>query len=331
MPLPAGLPTSTLTFGPYPDVAGGEALVGLKGTIRPVDPQTRRPVRLVHVATGAVVIPEPVEITIGEDTTAQVGPLPRQGTGQLSPDNFLLEVKWRPAASYFPSPEEKTVALPADSAAVVDFDRLGIAQVEPAVYVPVQVGPRGEPGLSAFEIAVAQGFVGTETDWIASLEGDAATVVVESTTTGAAGSSAEVVNVGTPAAAQLEFTIPRGDKGDRGDAGDLTAVNENSPWSGNRDLTSVTVPSTVIRTVAGNSTVTNLPASPGATRAGTVTLVIRQAASGGPFTLTWPATLEWAGDAIAPAMPTVPNAELIVHLFWTGIAWRAMVGGTFFP
>jgi hypothetical protein len=27
----------------------------------------------------------------------------------------------------------------------------------------------------------------------------------------------------------------------------------------------------------------------------------------------------------------VANAELIVHLLWTGVAWRAMVGGIFYP
>ena len=46
--------------------------------------------------------------------------------------------------------------------------------------------------------------------------GPGATVQVGTTTTGDAGTDAEVVNVGTLSAAILDFTIPRGDKGDQG-------------------------------------------------------------------------------------------------------------------
>ena len=50
-------------------------------------------------------------------------------------------------------------------------------------------------------------------------KGDAATVSVGTTTTGAAGSSASVTNSGTSSAAVLNFTIPKGDKGDAGTPG----------------------------------------------------------------------------------------------------------------
>lgn len=50
-------------------------------------------------------------------------------------------------------------------------------------------------------------------------QGDAATISVASTSTGAAGTDASVVNQGTAHDAQLAFTIPRGDKGDKGDTG----------------------------------------------------------------------------------------------------------------
>jgi hypothetical protein len=63
---------------------------------------------------------------------------------------------------------------------------------------------------------------------------------------------------------------------------------------------------------------------------GTVTIILKQAASGGPYTVTWP-TIEWAGDAPAPTMPTVANSELIVNLFWTGQAWRGSVMGVYYP
>jgi hypothetical protein len=50
-------------------------------------------------------------------------------------------------------------------------------------------------------------------------KGDAATVDVGTTTTGEAGTNANVVNSGTTSAAVLDFTIPRGDKGEKGDTG----------------------------------------------------------------------------------------------------------------
>ena len=49
--------------------------------------------------------------------------------------------------------------------------------------------------------------------------GDAATITVGSTSTGAPGTNASVTNSGTSSAAVLNFTIPRGDKGDKGDTG----------------------------------------------------------------------------------------------------------------
>jgi len=49
--------------------------------------------------------------------------------------------------------------------------------------------------------------------------GQAATVTVGSTVTGAAGTPAAVVNVGTSSAAVLDFTIPQGIKGDQGNQG----------------------------------------------------------------------------------------------------------------
>jgi hypothetical protein len=51
--------------------------------------------------------------------------------------------------------------------------------------------------------------------------GDAATITVGNTTTGAPGTDADVVNVGTANAAVLEFTIPKGEKGDPGSGGEI--------------------------------------------------------------------------------------------------------------
>ena len=77
-------------------------------------------------------------------------------------------------------------------------------------------GPQGTPGLTAYEVAVAGGFVGDETAWLASLVGTpgaAATVAVGAVTTGVPGSSATVTNTGTTSAAVLDFAIPRGAPG----------------------------------------------------------------------------------------------------------------------
>lgn len=82
-------------------------------------------------------------------------------------------------------------------------------------------------------------------------------------------------------------------------------------------------------TLSANATA-SFAETPASTTTFVRTLVLIQAASGGPYTLTLP-TVEWASDANAPTMPTVANAEMIVHLYWTGAAWRGMFGGYFYP
>lgn len=83
----------------------------------------------------------------------------------------------------------------------------------------------GPAGASAYEIAVQNGFEGTEQDWLASLvgpagdDGAAATITVGNVTTGAAGSAATVSNSGTSSAAVLDFSIPQGQPGEDGDDG----------------------------------------------------------------------------------------------------------------
>jgi len=59
---------------------------------------------------------------------------------------------------------------------------------------------------------------GTGTPGATGAPGAAATIAVDSVITGAPGSSAAVVNVGTSSAAALKFTIPRGDTGAAGSA-----------------------------------------------------------------------------------------------------------------
>lgn len=45
------------------------------------------------------------------------------------------------------------------------------ANASKSVGTQVNRGPKGDPGESAYEVAVANGFVGTEADWLASLVG----------------------------------------------------------------------------------------------------------------------------------------------------------------
>ena len=84
---------------------------------------------------------------------------------------------------------------------------------------------------TAYELAVATGYEGTLTQWLASLRGpkgdtgDDSTVPgppnvlrIGSVTTGPAGSQASAQITGTSPEQALALTIPRGDKGDQGDA-----------------------------------------------------------------------------------------------------------------
>ena len=93
---------------------------------------------------------------------------------------------------------------------------------DPSVWIDTGTirGPQGE-----------QGDAGNDGD-----DGDAATITVDNTVTGPAGSEANVVNTGTSSAAILVFTIPRGDKGEKGDpgrdgdgAGTLTSITTTLP------------------------------------------------------------------------------------------------------
>jgi hypothetical protein len=140
----------------------------------------------------------------------------------------------------------------------------------------------------------------------------------------AAGTGIELVTIAPQLNPETGTQYGVGPNGDQAPAVNTTGVTgaiNNASWA---------MPSTRTLTLAGNTTLT-LNTNPLATVSLTVTLIIKQAASGGPYTFTWPASLEWAGDAAAPSMPVTANAELMVHLFWTGLAWRAFLAGVFYP
>ena len=72
-------------------------------------------------------------------------------------------------------------------------------------------GPQGDPGPT--------GTPGTD-----GTNGEAATIAIDNTITGPAGSDASVINTGTSSAAELTFTIPRGERGPAGDGAVNTVV-----------------------------------------------------------------------------------------------------------
>lgn len=120
----------------------------------------------------------------------------------------------------------------------------------------------------------------------------------------------------------------KGDKGDKGNSGDLT-VATSSAVSGNVVVSSEEVPSTFLWTLAGDIIIGDLPPGPEGV-AGTVTLIIRQATSGGPYTVTWPTNIGWANGSLPPVAPSVAGREMMVHLFWAVGSWRGLIGSTFF-
>lgn len=95
-------------------------------------------------------------------------------------------------------------------------------------------------GPSAYEVAVKNGFAGTEAEWLDSLHGEqglpgkdgedgkdglpgkAAVIRIGTVTTGLPGTEACVVNAGTENEVVLDFTIPRGEKGNPGSSGGMT-------------------------------------------------------------------------------------------------------------
>lgn len=96
-------------------------------------------------------------------------------------------------------------------------------------------------------------------------QGTAATIAVGTTTTGAAGTNASVVNTGTSSAAVFDFTIPRGDTGAAGATGAGVAVGGTTGQflqkasNANYDTTWSTITGTLVYQGSWNAA-TNTPA-----------------------------------------------------------------------
>lgn len=117
--------------------------------------------------------------------------------------------------------------------------------------------------------------------------------------------------------------------GHKGDPGDH--VPALAPYSATGTITFDLgdIPSLHNINLTGNVTVGTLPDGK-ANVAGAISISFVQPATGGPYTVTFPASIKWAGGAPAPTMPSAAGSELIVHLFWTVRGWRGVVMGTYF-
>lgn len=124
-----------------------------------------------------------------------------------------------------------------------------------------------------------------------------------------------------------------GTQGPQGIQGDLFYSTIYNGITGSQSITGAMLSTTRLWNLSGNATLTTLGNPTTLTLSGTMTLCIKQPATGGPFTITWPAltTLRWPNDTVGPAMPTLANSELIVNLFWSGYAWRGVPMGVFYP
>ena len=103
-------------------------------------------------------------------------------------------------------------------------------QLHAAATAPGITGPGGD---SAYEVAVAEGFAGTESEWLASLVGPPNSLAEGTVTTGNPGTDASFTITGAAPAQTLNLTLPRGDLGPVGPPNALSkgTVTTSAPGS----------------------------------------------------------------------------------------------------
>lgn len=155
--------------------------------------------------------------------------------------------------------------------------------------------------------------------------GPAATVQVQSTTTTAPGTNANVINIGSTTAAYLEFYIPRGDVGATGATGATGPVGPGVAAGGTAGqvltkTSSVNYATTWVD-VAGTGTVTSINVAGGTTGltfsggpvtiAGTITMVgTLGVANGGTGAVSLTGYLKGNGTSAFTGSATVPTTDL---------------------
>ena len=126
--IPVGATTFTLTFGPYTNALGVNVPDSFTGKLFPVSQSTGKPIRVVHLSSGQVILPAAIPITV-TGGSASVGPLPHTGQASLTP--FFYRVEWDVASSK-PSPGNKTFAVAAGT--TVDYDLVSVPEAVPEVF-----------------------------------------------------------------------------------------------------------------------------------------------------------------------------------------------------
>lgn len=144
MPLPPDVTTFTLAFGPYTTASGTPDLVGLRGQLIPIDPGSGSRISVTHLASGQVILPGPVPVTLGATGAATVV-LPHTDQAGLSPRGFAYSVVWF-ATAFDRSPGNRRIAMPQAAGSFISYALLAPAPSLPGVQVPVGVGPAGPPG-----------------------------------------------------------------------------------------------------------------------------------------------------------------------------------------
>lgn len=116
---------------------------------------------------------------------------------------------------------------------------------------------------------------------------------------------------------------PLGPKGDTGVMGDTTPVVTTTSWTGTVSVLASWLPSVRHVTLTGNVTLT-MPTPP-ALISGTITLMLKQDATGGRTVTVRGAR---TSHGVAPVHTGTANTTDIWHLLWDGQGWTVLVGAT---
>jgi len=113
-------------------------------------------------------------------------------------------------------------------------------------------------------------------------------------------------------------------RGLQGLIGDMTPFTNGTWAAGAQTVNAAAGAQTVARTLTGN-VVLSIVNTPVAGRAYTMSLSLKQDATGGR-TITWPPAVVWP-EGLKPTLPVAPNALATYHLYWDGVRWIGIVGG----
>lgn len=140
--------------------------------------------------------------------------LPATDDAGLSPNGFAYRLQGEFVNGTIP---DVIFALPSDGGAVVAVD---MTDVYPSVAQDPEFVPIYE-GLSAYDVAVQNGFVGTEAAWLESLIGPENVLTIGTVQTLATGSPATAEITGESPNQVLNLGLPRGEQGIQGIQGEV--------------------------------------------------------------------------------------------------------------